>query len=547
MEIAAKLLKNMGNSGKQIKVDGAVPHFIDYLAENGRTANSLYMRPNVVAEWHEKAKNDQLQLNSGTLMRLCLLLNVWPHKRPRLIIIPQEFAEVVWRDWQDEFKDWVPAGKQGFDEENFREWLKARGLHYTSIEERSDRDAQAKNFEASHKVEFTVIPSNPSAIGAFIQKNGLIEASSQIDLFMYTAETIFINWRDQLFRQKSDLRIRLLMRRPETDVPKQSLAEGTLVLLQQIQQTNRNLDIDVHFYNEDPTFRLYFFCADRQSLCLAGFYHFDRMNPVRFVGAEDSFLFALHGESNTKLLRSRFDFAWDSTSAIRAVMFDMDGVLVDGMPHHLAAWREAFRFANVEFEEGDFTREVYLREGENVTVTARELFEKYAGARPDAAMIELILSKRKEIHFDLARNIDAMPGVFELIDALRAKGIPLSVVTGSTSEVANSVISRLFPGRFSVVVSGDDTVNGKPDPAPYILARERLGIAQQQRSKCIVVENAPLGVQSAFRAGAYVIGVLLRSPLTPTNLVDSGARCVCTSHSDVAEELLSIRYGEMSL
>ncbi|MGA9139960.1 MAG: HAD family phosphatase [Methanocella sp.] len=186
----------------------------------------------------------------------------------------------------------------------------------------------------------------------------------------------------------------------------------------------------------------------------------------------------------------------------RAALFDMDGVVTDTMPIHLKAWQEAFKPYGVEVEKMD----VYLREGMQSRAMAGEIARE-KGREPDDEDLKKIVEEKGRI-FDREASVHARAydGAAETLKMLRNNGLKTALVTGSRSESARKVLKAAgVEGLFDIMVTGDDTEKGKPDPEPYLKAIEKAGV---NRLDCIVVENAPLGIKSAKAAGVdYVIAV----------------------------------------
>jgi beta-phosphoglucomutase len=189
-------------------------------------------------------------------------------------------------------------------------------------------------------------------------------------------------------------------------------------------------------------------------------------------------------------------------SRFRAVLFDMDGVITDTMPLHLKAWQEAFKPYGITVDKMD----VYLREGMQSKVMAQSIAgEKHRGLSQED--LEKIVSEKARL-FDreTATGVKVFGGVPETLKMLRNNGIKTALVTGSRSESAKQVLRKSgLEGLFDVIVTGDDTQNGKPSPDPYLAGITKLGV---DHINCVVVENAPLGIRSARAAGVdYVIAV----------------------------------------
>ncbi len=181
----------------------------------------------------------------------------------------------------------------------------------------------------------------------------------------------------------------------------------------------------------------------------------------------------------------------------KAVIFDMDGVLVDSMPCHADAWAAVFANVGIKIQRDD----IYKIEGSNHIGIIRLVFEK-AGRIPGPEDFYKLAEEKQEI-FSKINKVTVFEEIYELIDILKNK-YALAVVSGSDKAVVTELIGRFFPDTFSVIVTGNDVTEGKPSPEPYLKAVEMLKV---RKDECIVIENAPMGVESAKRAGLYCIAI----------------------------------------
>lgn len=215
--------------------------------------------------------------------------------------------------------------------------------------------------------------------------------------------------------------------------------------------------------------------------------------------------------------------------SLKAVLFDMDGVLFDSMPRHAKAWLEVCRNhgLNISLEEP------YLHEGRTGDDTI-DIFARRFWGRP-ATDVE-----KHEIYEEKCRIFNAypaeapqMPGARELLTKVRDEGLKIVVVTGSGQESLLSRLENGYHGFFSreLVVSSHDTLRGKPSPDPYLKGLEKAGIAANE---AVVVENAPLGVKAAVAAGIFTIAVNT-GPLSPQTLSEAGANLVFPSMQALAD------------
>jgi beta-phosphoglucomutase len=186
---------------------------------------------------------------------------------------------------------------------------------------------------------------------------------------------------------------------------------------------------------------------------------------------------------------------------MRAVIFDMDGVLVDSYAAHLASWQALAAEQGLRFGEDDF-RATFGR-------TSREIMQATWGDRVREEEIGRLDARKEALYRDRIREaFPAMPGAAELIDALAEAGFRLAVGSSGPPENVALALERLGRAeRFAAKVTGADVERGKPDPQVFRLAGERLGVPP---SGCIVVEDAPDGIVAARAAGMACVAVLSR-------------------------------------
>lgn len=182
---------------------------------------------------------------------------------------------------------------------------------------------------------------------------------------------------------------------------------------------------------------------------------------------------------------------------LKAVIFDMDGVLVDSMPYHADAWVSVFKDVGINIRRED----IYDIEGSNHIGIINLVFKK-AGRTPEPADFLRLAQKKHEI-FSKINKAKVFDGIYDCINSLKGKCL-LGVASGSDRAVVIGLIERFFPETFSAIVTGNDVKEGKPNPEPYLKAVEMLKV---NKDECIVIENAPLGVESAKRAGLYCIAI----------------------------------------
>ena len=207
---------------------------------------------------------------------------------------------------------------------------------------------------------------------------------------------------------------------------------------------------------------------------------------------------------------------------IKALIFDMDGVLVDSMPDHADAWKEVLAEQGIHIERQD----IYDIEGSNHVGVITLMFQK-AGRIPPTDFTELARKKREV--FERINNVKAFDGLSETLVALKDR-YRFGVVSGSDREIVTELLDRFYPGIFDAVVSGNDVTNGKPSPEPYLKALGMLGV---RNDECIVIENAPMGVESAKKAGIYCVAI----PTYVKSQRLEGADIVLENHERLVEYL----------
>ncbi|XBS68882.1 HAD family phosphatase [Acerihabitans sp. KWT182] len=161
----------------------------------------------------------------------------------------------------------------------------------------------------------------------------------------------------------------------------------------------------------------------------------------------------------------------ESVERVAAVLFDMDGVLIDSKAVIEQAWREAAHMYGRQITDEDIVKHIHGQPGPH---TIRALFHDLPLA--DQARVQAHI-----IHVENTADCDPIPGVAQLIAALGAAGIPLGIVTSGWRLKIDRVIALLQAQPYvSVIVERDDVARGKPYPDPYLLGAKRLGLPPRQ-------------------------------------------------------------------
>lgn len=203
----------------------------------------------------------------------------------------------------------------------------------------------------------------------------------------------------------------------------------------------------------------------------------------------------------------------------KAIFFDMDGVLFDSMKNHATAWVQAMEKVGLPFTE----TEAYMNEGRTGASTIDGVFVEVHGRNATEEEKQKIYGIKSGL-FEACGKTDRMPYALELLHKIQKQKLDIFVVTGSGQPSLIDSLDGNFPGIFrkEKMVTAFDVKHGKPNPEPYLMALKKSGF---QPWEVVVIENAPLGVESATTAGLFTIGVNT-GPLNPDVLSDSGANLV---------------------
>jgi HAD superfamily hydrolase (TIGR01509 family) len=195
-------------------------------------------------------------------------------------------------------------------------------------------------------------------------------------------------------------------------------------------------------------------------------------------------------------------------SVSRAVIFDFNGVIVDDEHLHARAFAVTLAEQDVALDEREYF-DVYL--GLDDRELLRAVLRDKAGRKPTAEELDTFIARKAEAYLsEIEAGVDLFAGAADLIVDLSAD-LPLAVASGARRhEIERILGDRDLLRLFTAVVSADDVAKSKPDPAPYLAALEALrrhGHPELQASHCIVIEDAPAGIEAATAAGMICIGV----------------------------------------
>ncbi|HWY88086.1 MAG TPA: HAD family phosphatase [Gemmataceae bacterium] len=217
------------------------------------------------------------------------------------------------------------------------------------------------------------------------------------------------------------------------------------------------------------------------------------------------------------------------TNNIQAVLWDVDGTLVDTAELHFEAWCALAQELNKPFTRADFAGTFGWRNP--------EIIPRLFGAHYSADEIAALGNRKEDLYRAEARKgVALLPGVRSLLEGLHQAGVRQAI--GSSAPRANiDMILDLTETRafLPVVVAMEDTERGKPDPEVFLIGARRLGVAPD---RCLVLEDAPVGIQAAKAGGMRAVGVTFVGHHSAESLGRAGADLVVASLATVTPGLV---------
>ena len=183
----------------------------------------------------------------------------------------------------------------------------------------------------------------------------------------------------------------------------------------------------------------------------------------------------------------------------RAVLWDLDGTLVDSAEFHWLSWRDTMAAEGVSLTYQQFL-DTFGQKNDRI-------LPGWLGSGADAARIRRVGDAKEAEYRRLAsvHGLRPLPGASSWVRRLHAQGWQQAIASSAPGENVGVMLRALaLDGMFEAIVSAEDVTRGKPDPQVFLAAAERLGVP---RDRCIVVEDAAVGVQAARSAGMRCIGV----------------------------------------
>jgi len=210
-----------------------------------------------------------------------------------------------------------------------------------------------------------------------------------------------------------------------------------------------------------------------------------------------------------------------------AVLWDLDGTLVDSEEYHWISWRDTMAEEAAPVTRAQFVETFGLRND--------EILPEWLGPGATAERIQRVSGAKEVLYRELVRSGDLrpLPGAAEWVQRLREQGWRQAIASSAPRENVDVVLEALGLARsFDAVVSAEDVTAGKPDPQVFLKAAQRLGFAP---ARCVVVEDSAAGVEGARLAGMKSIGVSRNGRLA----ADLGVRSLEDLPASAFAELVS--------
>ena len=219
-----------------------------------------------------------------------------------------------------------------------------------------------------------------------------------------------------------------------------------------------------------------------------------------------------------------------------AVIFDMDGVLADTGPVHFESWVKMTSEIGVEFTK-EFFEQIFGQQ-------SPEIIKKLMGPNVNEITIEKLANLKEKYYRDMVKDqLKPLPGVIELIKELYNLKFKLAVGSSGPSENVELLLTSLkIKKYFNAVITAAEIKRGKPEPDVFLEAAKRVKVKQSQ---CVVIEDAPVGIESAKRAGMKCIALTTTHPEKELFNADLIVKDLSEITSKDVKKLLNIEWSEL--
>lgn len=193
-------------------------------------------------------------------------------------------------------------------------------------------------------------------------------------------------------------------------------------------------------------------------------------------------------------------------------VFDWDGVILDSSRHHEESWERLSRDENLPLPDGHFKKGFGMKN----EVIIPNLYQWTSNPEE----IRRLSLKKEALYREVVVEwgIDPLPGVLDFISYLEREGIPRSIGSSTHRENIDTALPRLgLEGKFHVITTAEDVSHGKPDPEVFLTCAKKLGVSPE---KCVVFEDAPVGIEAGKAAGMKVIALMTSHPASSLSEAD---------------------------
>lgn len=213
---------------------------------------------------------------------------------------------------------------------------------------------------------------------------------------------------------------------------------------------------------------------------------------------------------------------------MRALIFDLDGTLVDTVYAHVFAWQRAFAESGLAIDGWRIHRRIGMSGGLFARAAAREL-----GREIDAVQAEALQQRHGELFREFLPQRRPLPGAIELLEDLRGSGVLFGIATSGRRPEIDLSLDVLRIGKETVVIERRDVARAKPEPDLFLACQQQLGVAA---AECYVIGDAVWDLLAARRAGMLSVG-LLSGGYGEDELISAGAFRVYRDAADLHRSL----------
>ncbi len=187
---------------------------------------------------------------------------------------------------------------------------------------------------------------------------------------------------------------------------------------------------------------------------------------------------------------------------LRAILWDMDGVIVDTYAGHLASWTQALEEVGQSFNEETFKRTFGMNN--------RLILKTIYGRDLEESFVQQVSDRKEELfRADIRGKVQALPGVLEWLKRFQDMGLKQAVASSAPQANIDALMDELGIRNYFQAEAAGATLRGKPDPAVFLLAAKLLEVEPRE---CLVIEDSIAGVEAGVRSGGRVLAVLTTNP-----------------------------------